>query len=104
MSTETLSFARRHVLGDLHSRCDVIDVVPVFMGDDPATEVGFVDQSMGRYADAFSFHLPLDICKQLRSGHFSFSFGYAHAERAENGGKPRLRLTYISLNKIQRLA
>ena len=98
---ETLSFARRHVLGEMHSRCDAVETVPVFMEGDLETQVGFADQSMGRYSDAFSFHLPADICKKLSSGHFSFSFGYAHAKAADLFTKPRIRLTYICLTKVK---
>jgi len=104
MSFETLLFSRRHVLGELHGRCDEIDSVPVFMEEAPDTQVGFVDQSMGRYMDAFSFHLPADICKKLSMGHFSFSFGYASAKAGEVIKKSRIRLTYICLNKIKPVA
>ena len=104
MSIEKLSFARRRVLGDLHDRCDSIDLVPVFLEDDPKTEIGFADQSMGRYADAFSFHLPAEICKLLSAGRFSFSFGYAHAARTEKVTRPRFKLTYICLNRVRPLA
>jgi hypothetical protein len=101
MSIETLSFARRHVLGDMHNRCDEVESVPVYMEGDLETQVGFADQSMGRYRDAFSFHLPADVCKKLSSGHFTFSFGYAHAKAVDLFSKPRIRLTYICLTKIK---
>ena len=104
MQIETLSFARRHVLGEMHSRCDEVELVPVYLEDDMETQVGFADQSMGRYRDAFSFHLPSDVCKKLSSGQFAFSFGYANAKPTDVFRKPRVRLTYICLTKIKRVA
>ncbi|MFN6962474.1 MAG: hypothetical protein ACK4S4_01780 [Pyrinomonadaceae bacterium] len=105
MSLEKLSISRRHVLGDLHGRCDQIDLVPVFLDTEPDVEVGFADQSLGRYADAFSFHLPADICKKLSSGQFAFSIGYATAlPDGSHRGRPRIRLTYICLTKIRPIA
>jgi hypothetical protein len=104
MSFETLLFSRRHVLGDLYNRCDRDDSVPVFMEEDPDTQIGLADQSTSRYVDAFSFHLPAAICKKLSSGQFAFSFGYAHAKSDDVFNKPRIRLTYICLTKIRPVA
>jgi len=104
MSFEKLSVSRRHVLGQLHGRCEPIDLVPVFMDTNQGAEVGFADQSLGRYADAFSFHLPADVCKKLSSGQFSFSFGYDVADGYERLRQPRFRLTHICLTKINPIA
>ena len=104
MSFETLIFSRRHVLGELHGRCEAIDSVPVFLEEAPDTQVGFVDENMGRYVDAFSFHLPAEICKKLSMGHFSFSFGYASPQPTDTVKKPRIRLTYICLTKVKPVA
>ena len=97
MSIETVSFARRHVLGDLHGRCNVIDLVPVFLDEDPTTEIGFIDQSLGRYSDAFNFHLPADVCKKLSSGHYRFPLGFDRDKPTEEVKKPRVTLTHVYL-------
>src|SRR3982750_241380 len=97
MSIETVSFARRYVLGDLHGRCDVIDLVPVFFEDDPSTEIGFVDQSLGPYADAFSFHLPADVCKKLSAGYYRFSLGLERGTPTATASKPRAKLICVYL-------
>ena len=97
MSLQTISIARSQVLGSFNSRCEKIELIPVYMSEDLETQIGFVDQSLGPYSDAFSFHLPPDMCKRLSSGQFSFSFGYDNKEWAERGQKPRITLNYICL-------
>lgn len=97
-----LSIARRHVLGDLYGRCDDIETVPVFLGDEKGIQLGFVDQSLGRYADAFSFHLPESVRKKLSAGHFRYSFGYKYAE-ASTGKPRRVKLSHICLIQLEAL-
>jgi hypothetical protein len=100
MSLQTLSIARSIVLGDYNSRCEMIELIPVFMSGDMNSQVGFVDQSLGPYSGAFSFHLPADICKKLASGQFSFSFGYGNFGWNDGTrGKPRIKLDYICLTE-----
>ena len=96
MSLQTISIARSQVLGNFNSRCDMIELIPVYMSEDMETQIGFVDQSLGLYADAFSFHLPPDMCKRLSSGQFSFSFGY-EKNRAKEGNQFRIALNCICL-------
>jgi hypothetical protein len=98
MTVKTVTIARSRVLGTFNSRCDVVEMIPVFLSDDMNNQIGFVDQSMGPYADAFSFHLPEDMCKKLSTGQFTFSFGYDKAKNGANGQKPRITLNYICLN------
>ena len=100
VSVQTISIARSQVLGDFNSRCDRVELIPVYMSDDMETQIGFVDQSLGLYADAFSFHLPPDMCKRLSSGQFSFSFGYDKA-RAKEGNQSRITLNFICLTLRQ---
>ena len=69
------------------------------MSKDMDTQIGFVDQSLGRYSDALSFHLPADMCKKLSGGRFSFSFGYNKAGRKAGGAKQTFRLTHICLTE-----
>lgn len=102
MSIGPISISRRHVLGDFYSRCDAIENVPVYLNNTEGEVLGYADQSLGHYADAFSFHLSPEICKRLSTGYFSyaFDFGYAEAEAAP-GRRRRVKLNSISLVERQ---
>lgn len=81
MPSNVLSFTRRHVLGDLHARCDTVaENVPVYLAGEEKELIGHADEGLGHYADAFTFHLPDDICKRLASGQYTFEFELDHAE------------------------
>ena len=99
MAPSILSLSRQHVLGDLYSRCDAIKGdIPVYLDNEAAPIViGFADQSLGHYADAFSFHLDADDCKRLSSGQFSFSISYELSKKQESGMGGRVTLTSITL-------
>lgn len=99
MTPTILSLSRRHVLGDLYSRCDEIKgEIPVYLdGEATPIVIGYVDQSLGHYADAFSFHLDANECKKLSSGQFSFSVNYEFSNRREAGSRGRVKLTSITL-------
>lgn len=99
MTLAVLSVSRRHVLGTLYDRCDAIEgSIPVYLsGGDPPDLLGYADQSLGHYADAFSFHLDGDSCKKLSAGQFSYSIGYEHSESHAAGERGRVRLTSITL-------
>ena len=97
MSYGPISLSRRHVLGDLYARCEAIESVPVYMGGDDGEMLGFVDESLGHYADAFCFHLSEEVCKKLSAGHFTYSFEYDLAEDTE-ASKRRVKLNRIILN------
>ncbi len=92
--------SRRHVLGDLNSRCEPAADVPVFLDDVEGERLGHVDESLGKYADAFTFHLEDQVCKKLAAGHFAYSFEYEFANENDSGlpaGKRRIRLGSIIL-------
>lgn len=90
--------SRRHVLGDLYSRCEAVVNVPVYLDNKEGEMLGYVDQGLGHYADAFSFHLADDVCKRLSSGYFTFSFELSYADAAPTPGRARrVRLNSISL-------
>jgi hypothetical protein len=77
MSYSPLTLARRHVLGTLYARCErSVKEVPVYLNGTDGEKLGFVDESLGKYADAFTFHLPEDVCKRLAGGQFTYSFDY----------------------------
>jgi hypothetical protein len=97
MTYGPLSLSRRHVLGDLYARCDAIENVPVFMDNAEGEMLGYVDESLGHYADAFCFHLSEDVCKKLSAGHFTYSFEYDLADETEASTRRRVRLNRIIL-------
>jgi len=96
MITGPLSIARRHVLGDFHHRCESIVSVPVYLENAEGEMLGYADESLGHYADAFCFHLAEDVCKKLSSGHFTYSFDF---EYSGDDGIPQSRRP-IKLNSI----
>jgi len=96
MITSPLSVTRRHVLGDFYSRCDSIVSVPVYLETAGGEMLGYVDEGLGNYADAFCFHLAEDVCKKLSAGHFIYSFDFDYRKEA---GVPERRQR-IKLNSI----
>jgi hypothetical protein len=92
-----IAIKRRHILGDLYSQCESSGQIPVYIDavtDDP---VGFADESLGAYADAFLFHLPEDVCKRLSSGSYGYGFDYDLT-----GEKNKIKLNYILLISTHR--
>ncbi len=88
MDKNILTLKRRHVLGNLYGRCENIESIPVYMGAVTEEPIGFADESMGRYGDAFTFHLPEDVCKKLSSNGYVVAFDYDVS--SENGRKFKL--------------
>lgn len=98
MSLAILSLSRRHVLGTLYSRCDAIEgSIPVYLAGGEPDLLGYADEALGHYADAFSFHLDSDSCKRLSAGQFSYDIGYEHSEPHAEGTRGRVKLTSITL-------
>src|SRR5438552_2537661 len=98
MTYSPLAIKRRHVLGDLYSQCDAVEKVPVYLDNEDGEMLGYVDESLGHYADAFLFHLPEDVCKKLSSGHYFYSFDYDYTDaEAPAGRNRRIKLNVIFL-------
>ena len=98
MSYSPLSVKRRHVLGDLYEKCDSIESVPVYQDSESGELLGYADEGLGHFADAFSFHLAEDVCKKLSTGHYIYSFGYEYSDPEGTPGRNRrLKLTHIFL-------
>ena len=96
MISGPISLSRRHVLGDLYSRCEAITTIPVYLNSIDGEVLGHVDQGLGHYADAFSFHLADDVCKKLSAGFFTYAFDYEYAASAP-GQRKRVQLNSICL-------
>jgi hypothetical protein len=92
--------ARRHVLGDLNYRCEPVQNVPVYLDDTAGVMLGYVDENLGKYADAITFHLADDVCKKLATGQFTYSFEYDYADGDDTANVPsrrRIKLSSITL-------
>ncbi|MEP6923266.1 MAG: hypothetical protein ABI954_02270 [Pyrinomonadaceae bacterium] len=98
MSYSPLAIKRRNILGDLYPQCDTVSSIPVYMDDKSADPIGFVDESLGRYMDAFLFHLPEDVCKKLSSSSYDIIIDYDFSDQSGSSGEnKRLKLNHILL-------
>lgn len=98
MAINILSLSRRHVLGDLYDRCDAIkESIPVYLAGEEPLLLGYADESLGHYADAFSFHLDPDTCKKLSGGQFGYTISFDPSDPKAKGSRGRVRLTAITL-------
>lgn len=101
--TSPVSLSRRHVLGDLYQKCGPLaEEVPVYLVEENKEPLlkGHADESLGHFADAFSFHIPDEMCKDLTAGRFTFSFQYEKPESIEN--QPRPLFTIVSITLVTR--
>ena len=97
MTYSPLAIKRRQVLGDLCGQCDAVEMVPVHLDNADGEKLGFADESLGHYADAYLFHLPEDICKKLSTGHYIYSFDYDYTDPSATGRNRRITLNCIYL-------
>ena len=98
MSYSPLAIKRSYVLGTIYKQCDPIESIPVYMNDRAGELLGYVDESLGHYADAFTFNLSEPVCKQLSASHFDYAFDYEYTESTgETAGKKRIKLNHILL-------
>ena|SRR5215212_5889716 len=98
MTYSPLAIKRRYILGNLAGRCDTVNKIPVYLNDKSEPPIGFADESLGRYADAFLFHLPEDVCKKLAANGYDFDVDYEARQREDKTSESgRLILNYIIL-------
>ena len=98
MKYSPLAVKRRNILGDIYSRCDKVERIPVYLNDKSDELLGHADESLGLYADAFLFHLPELICKKLSTGHFDYAFDFDYSDDSKKSDKQRrIKLNYILL-------
>jgi hypothetical protein len=104
MTYSPLAIKRRQVLGDLYSICDGIDKVPIILEGENNETIGYADESLGKYADAFLFHVPEEVCKKLATGHYLYSFEHEWADPDSTGPRRRIVLNSIHLTGRKVLA
>ncbi len=75
MSNSPLTLSRRHVLGKLYDRCELLTQVPIYWQDVPEAPIGYVESTAG-YTDAFTFHIPEEVCKKLAAGQIRCTYDY----------------------------
>ena len=98
MNYSPLTIKREFVLGKIYNQCDPVESIPVYMRDQSGELLGFVDESMGRYADAFLFHLPESVCKQLSSNRYNYAFDFEYSDQTtQSVNKKRIKLKHILL-------
>lgn len=97
MTYSPLAIKRRQVLADLYSICDAVEMVPVHLDTPDGEKIGYVDEGLGHYADAFLFHLPEDVCKKLSTGHYLYSFDYDYTDPESTGRNRRIKINCIVL-------
>ena len=83
----------------MYTQCDrLIDHIAVYLNDAAGEKLGVVDESLGKYADAFTFHLSEENCKMLAGGKYDYTFNYQFAAPAAvTSTKSKRRIQLISM-------
>jgi hypothetical protein len=102
MKYSPLTLSRSRVLGDYYKRCDRLpSSITVYLNDAAGENLGQVDESLGKYADAFTFHLSEENCKKLAGGQYDYSFDYYFADNDDAVplaiSRRRIQLTSVFL-------
>ena len=97
MSYSPIAIKRSYVLGEIYKQCDAIENIPVYLDSQSGEMLGYVDESLGHYADAFIFHLSETICKQLSTSHFDYAFGFEYIGKTAHSDNKRIKLNHILL-------
>jgi hypothetical protein len=97
MSYSPIAIKRSRILGDLNSRCEPVEEnLPVYLNHETGELLGYADESLGRYADAFVFHLSEEVCKKLSTNSYECGLNYDYIK--DDGSRPRrVRLNFIVL-------
>ena len=93
MSYSPIAIKRSHVLGEIYKYCEAVESIPVYLNNAKGELLGHVDESLGKYVDAFLFHLPEDVCKKLSTGHYHYIFDY-EVLYDKPGSSKRIKLNY----------
>jgi hypothetical protein len=94
-----LTMSRSRILGNMYTQCDRLnDHIEVYLNDTAGEKLGVVDESLGKYADAFTFHLSEENCKMLAGGKYDYTFNYQFAAQAEaTPSRSKRRIQLISM-------
>lgn len=102
MKYSPCAIKRRQILGSLYEKCAPVTDLPIYLQENTGDPIGKADETLGRYADAFLFHLPEDICKKLTVSHYNYDIDYTVLEQdAETNEIKLIQLNHITL--IQKL-
>lgn len=97
MSFSPLTISRKHVLGDIYAKCETMtEDVPVYLLGEENELLGHADQSVGKYADAITFHLADDVCKRMSSGQYTYQFDLEHSAQI---GRVIIRSIFLKAGK-----
>ena len=99
MKYSPLTMSRSRILGNMYARCDRLeDDIAVYLNDAAGEKLGVVDESLGKYADAFTFRLSEENCKMLAGGRFDYSFDCQFSNSAEVvSSRSKRRIQLISM-------
>jgi hypothetical protein len=98
MTFSPLAIRRRYILGDLAEKCESVERIPVYLDNTDDPPVGYADESLGPYADAFLFDLPEDVCKRLATNGYDLDVDYdVRGVETEGERKERFKLNHIIL-------
>ncbi len=100
-----LAIKRRQVLGDIYTQCETIESVPVYLENNAGEMLGYADEGLGKFADAFLFHVSEDVCKKLSTNRYDYSFDYDYSEAAPPAGqRKRIKINFIVLVAKKKIA
>jgi hypothetical protein len=97
MSTNSVAFRRRNILGALYRQCDPVSSIPVYLDDTDGEPIGTMEENPNQYADSFIFHLPDNICKKLSTNSFDIGIDYDFADENADSNNRRIKLNHIIL-------
>jgi hypothetical protein len=97
MSTNSVAFRRRNILGSLYQQCDPVGSIPVYLDDTNSDPIGTMETNPNQYADSFIFHLPDNICKKLSTNSFDIGVDYEFADENTDSNNRRIKLKHIIL-------
>ena len=98
MSYSPIAIKRNRILGDLNKRCEPVESIPIYLEREGGELLGHVDESLGRYADAFVFHVPEDYCKKLSTNSFECGLNYDYVKGDKSPERQRrIKLNFITL-------
>ena len=97
MSTNSVAFKRRNILGALYQQSEPVSSIPVYLDDATGEPIGTMEENPNQYADSFIFHLPDNVCKKLSTNSFDIGIDYDFTDEDTEPGNRRVKLNHIIL-------